>query len=313
VTDDNWVLELEVVALRQEAAGVLSLELADPLRRLLPAWEPGAHIDLHLPGMIRQYSLCGDPLDRHAYRVAVLRAPASRGGSRYIHERLRVGDHLEVGGPRNHFELVDAERYLLIAGGIGITPLLAMAAALAAGRRPWRLLYGGRTRQSMAFLGELGRYGSNVAVVPEDRHGILDLDAVLGVPSAGTAVYCCGPEGLLGAVERRCQPWPAGALHVERFSPRLAGDAAASRVFDLVLGRSGRRLTVPADQSALDVLEDAGVTLPSACREGVCGSCLTRVLAGTPEHRDSLTDPGDSAAVLPCVSRAVSDELVLDL
>ncbi|GAA3232950.1 PDR/VanB family oxidoreductase [Pseudonocardia petroleophila] len=310
--DDDGVLDLEVVSLRRESDCVLSVELADPLRRLLPAWEPGAHIDLGLPGHVRQYSLCGDPADRRRYRVAVLREPASSGGSRFVHERLRPGDRVEVAGPRNHFALVDARRHLLVAGGVGITPLLAMAGELAARGAEWRLVYGGRSRASMAFLGELARFGPAVEVVAEDEAGRPDLDALLGAPQDGTAVYCCGPEALLGAVEERCRVWPAGSLHVERFAAK-ARDDSDLRAFDVVLRRSGRRLEVGPLDSALDILDAAGIAIPNACRDGVCGSCVTRVLSGVPDHRDSLTEPGRTDVVLPCVSRAVGRELVLDL
>ncbi|QJY48232.1 PDR/VanB family oxidoreductase [Pseudonocardia broussonetiae] len=309
---DDGVLDLEVVGLRRESDGVLSVELADPQRRLLPRWEPGAHIDLGLPGHVRQYSLCGDPADRRRYRIAVLQEPRSAGGSRFVHERLRPGDVVEVAGPRNHFPLVDAPRHLLVAGGIGITPLLAMAAALHGRGADWRLVYGGRRRASMAFLGELARYGAAVDVVPEDERGRLDLDGLLGTPQEGTAVYCCGPEALLGAVEQRCLAWPAGSLHVERFAAK-ARDDTDLRAFDVVLRRSGMRLAVGPADSALDVLDAAGVVVPNACRDGVCGSCVTRVLSGVPEHRDSLTDPDRTDVLLPCVSRARGRELVLDL
>jgi ferredoxin-NADP reductase len=310
---EDWVLDLEVVAMARESTGVISVRLADPEGRRLPAWEPGAHIDLFLPEAVRQYSLCGEPGDRASYRVAVLREQESRGGSAYVHERLRVGDRLEVGGPRNHFGLVDADRYLLIAGGIGITPLLAMLVALHEQCRDWQLLYGGRTRRSMAFLDKLVPHGDRVSVWPQDELGLLDLDQALGRPQAGTAVYCCGPEGLLEAVEQRCQEWAPGALHLERFAPRPLDSSLESQPFDLVLARSGERLTVSAGQTALEALEDAGFPVPSACREGVCGSCQTRVLAGVPDHRDSLTDPASTDVVMPCISRARSDELVLDL
>jgi ferredoxin-NADP reductase len=307
------VLELEVTALRRESDSVLSVELADPLRRLLPEWGPGAHVDLGLPDHVRQYSLIGDPAQRRSYRIAVLREVTSAGGSRYVHDVLRPGDLVEIGGPRNHFPLVDADRYLLVAGGIGVTPLLPMVERLAREGRDWRLLYGGRSRRSMAFLPELARHGERVEVRPFDELGNLDLDAALGEPAPGVAVYCCGPEGLLAAVEKRCAAWPAGTLHVERFSARPRTDEADLRAFELVLGRSGRRLPVPADCSALDVLDAAGVALPNACRDGVCGSCLTKVLAGVPLHRDSLTEPDRTDVVLPCVSRARTAELVLDL
>lgn len=310
--DDTGVLDLRVIATRWESDRVLSVELADPEFRLLPEWEPGAHIDLGMPEHVRQYSLCGDPADRRRYRVAVLREEASTGGSTYVHEVLRPGDLVEVGGPRNHFTLVDAARYVFVAGGVGITPILPMVAEVARRGRPWRLAYGGRTRTSMAFVDALAGYGDAVDVHPEDTHGLLDLDALLDTPTDDTAVYCCGPSGLIAAVEARCAAWPASALHVERFTA-LPRDDSDLRPFDLVLARSGTRLAVPAEASALDVLEAHGLPVPSACRDGVCGSCLTTVLGGTPQHRDSILDRDSDDAVLLCVSRAEGSELVVDL
>ncbi|KAB2388760.1 PDR/VanB family oxidoreductase [Actinomadura montaniterrae] len=307
------VLKLETAALRRESDSVLSVELTDPERRLLPAWQPGAHIDLGLPGVVRQYSLVGDPAQRRCYRIAVLREPASSGGSRYVHEVLRPGELIEVGGPRNHFPLVDADRYILIAGGIGITPLLPMVRALEERGAEWRLLYGGRSRRSMAFLDELAAYGEKVDVRPFDEFGHLDLEAALREPADGTAVYCCGPEPLIAAAEHQCAAWPAGTLHVERFAARARDDAPEAMAFELVLGRSGRRVTVPADCSALDALEAAGIAVPNACRDGICGSCTTGVLSGVPLHLDSLTEPDTVDVMLPCVSRARTAELVLDL
>ncbi|WP_245669525.1 PDR/VanB family oxidoreductase [Nocardia speluncae] len=309
---DAGVLELEVTALRQESDCVLSVELADPVRRLLPAWEPGAHIDLGLPEHVRQYSLMGDPAARDHYRIAVLREPESAGGSSYVHAILRPGELVEVGGPRNNFPLVAADTYLMIAGGIGITPLLPMIRQLQAEGKPWQLLYGGRSRRSMAFLADL-LGDERVRIHPFDEDGHLDLDTALGTPAEGTAVYCCGPEGLIAAVEQRCESWPAGTLHVERFAARPRDDEADLKAFDLVLAKSGRRLTVPADSTALDVLDAAGIELPNACRDGVCGSCETRVVSGVPLHRDALAAPGCTDVIYPCVSRAQSAELVLDL
>ena len=309
---DAGVLELEVTALRQESDCVLSVELADPVRRLLPAWEPGAHIDLGLPDHVRQYSLMGDPAARDHYRIAVLREPESAGGSSYVHATLRPGELVEVGGPRNNFPLVAADTYLMIAGGIGITPLLPMIRRLQAEGKPWQLLYGGRSRRSMAFLADL-LGDERVRIHPFDEDGHLDLDTALGTPAEDTAVYCCGPEGLIAAVEQRCESWPAGALHVERFAARPRDDEADLKAFDLVLAKSGRRLTVPADSTALDALDAAGIELPNACRDGVCGSCETRVVSGVPLHRDALAAPGCTDVIYPCVSRAQSPELVLDL
>jgi ferredoxin-NADP reductase len=309
------VLELEVVELRLEAPGVLSVLLADPERRLLPVWSPGAHVDLGLPEHVRQYSLCGEVSDRRHYRIAVLREELSSGGSEYVHEVLRPGERVEVGGPRNHFPLVEAEEYLFVAGGIGITPLLPMIRSVSAAGRPWRLGYGGRSRVSMAFLGELAVHGERVSLWPADEVGLIDLEAVIGPPQDGVAVYCCGPEPLLAAMEAQCAQWPEGALHVERFKarPREDVDPADERPFDVVLERSGLRVVVPVDRTVLDVLGDAGIDVPNACRDGVCGSCEVKLLAGEPDHRDSVLPLGHATSIMLCVSRARSSELVLDL
>ena len=201
----------EKTTLARDVAG-LTLVSADGVE--LPPWSPGAHIDLHLPGgLVRQYSLCGDPAERSSWRVAILREPDGRGGSACVHDYLAAGDFVAAAGPRNNFPLVDAGAYLFIAGGIGITPILPM---LAAARAPWRLAYGGRSVSSMAFLRELACWGDRVTVWPQDEHGLLDLDALLADLSPGTAVYCCGPEPLLRAVADRC---PLAALHLERFRP----------------------------------------------------------------------------------------------
>ncbi|MFW3171604.1 PDR/VanB family oxidoreductase [Geodermatophilus sp. CPCC 206100] len=315
MNEPDGVVEAEVVALQQEAAGVLSVVLADPERRLLPAWTPGAHIDLGLPDQVRQYSLCGDPADRRSYRIAVLREDRSGGGSRYVHETLRPGELVEVGGPRNHFALAAADEYVFVAGGIGITPLLPMIAAAERAGRPWRLTYGGRQRRSMAFLDELSAYGDRVALEPADERGLIDLPAAVGPPRPGVAVYCCGPEPLLAAVTAHCADWPPGALHVERFQarPRDEVDPADERAFEVVLRRSGLRVPVPADRSVLDAVDGAGVPVANACRDGVCGSCETPVLGGVPDHRDSVLPADAAGSMLICVSRARTDELVLDL
>ncbi|MFG1687812.1 PDR/VanB family oxidoreductase [Nonomuraea sp. NPDC049269] len=315
---DEGVLDLRVEQLRRAADGVLSVTLADPEGGLLPAWEPGAHIDLEFPGLVRQYSLCGDPADRFTYRVAVLREPDSRGGSALVHDELRPGDLVEVGGPRNHFALVPAERYLFIAGGIGITPILPMIAAVEAAGTEWRLVYGGRRGATMAFLDELAAYGDKVQVVVEADDGPLDLAALLGTPQEGTAVYCCGPEGLLNAVERRCAGgWPEEALHLERFKAKVFDvDPAAERAFEVVCARSEITVPVPADRPIVDCLDEAGVAVPTACREGICGSCEVKILDGVAEHRDSLLSHAEQEAgrtLMVCVSRSRSDRLVLDL
>lgn len=298
------------------ADGVVLLTLRDPDDGPLPEWTPGAHIDVVVSdGVVRQYSLCGDPADTSAFQVAVLREPDGRGGSQHVHDVLVTGQLVEVSEPRNHFELVEAERYLFVAGGIGITPILPMVARAEAAGHDWQLVYGGRTRSSMAFRAEL-EHRPNVEIRPQDEHGPLDLDAVLGDPSPGTAVYCCGPESLLLAVEQRCSAWPPGSLHVERFSPKASPAEGPSDEFEVELARSGTVLRVPADRSVLDVVEDSGVSVLSSCREGTCGTCETVVLDGTPDHRDSVLTAAEQECgdvMMICVSRSRSTRLLLDL
>ncbi|GAA3839628.1 PDR/VanB family oxidoreductase [Streptomyces phyllanthi] len=307
--------EAELVVGRREFAadGVLTLTLRHPLGEELPAWEPGAHIDVLLgPDLERQYSLCGDPADRHSWRIGVLREPEGRGGSAYVHGELREGGKVRVRGPRNNFALEPAPRYRFVAGGIGITPILPMLRAAEAAGADWTLLYGGRTRESMAFTEELGAYGDRVTVAPQDEFGLLDLGSVLGDVPEGTLVYCCGPGPLLDAVEERC---PRGVLRVERFQPKEQETGPDSE-FEVVLERTGKTVTVPVGVSVLDTVRAAGVEVLYSCAEGTCGTCETDVLEGTPDHRDSvLTDEEREAGetMLICVSRCRGQRLVLDL
>ncbi|MFJ9538578.1 PDR/VanB family oxidoreductase [Streptomyces sp. NPDC101225] len=309
------VYETELVVGRRESAadGVLALTLRHPLGEDLPAWEPGAHVDVVLgPGLERQYSLCGDPADRSAWRIAVLREPDGRGGSAHVHARLGAGDTVRVRGPRNHFRLDPAARYRFVAGGIGITPILPMLAAAEAAGAEWTLMYGGRTRGSMAFTEELARYGERVALCPQDESGLLDLDRVLAGLPADTLVYCCGPGPLLDAVEERC---PAGRLRVERFTPKEQ-QGRPNAEFEVELAQSGRTVTVAADVSVLDAVRAAGVEVLFSCTEGTCGTCETDVLEGAPDHRDSvLTDAErrSGETMMICVSRCRGKRLVLDL
>jgi ferredoxin-NADP reductase len=307
-------VELMVKEMRVEADGVLSLALADPAGADLPPWEPGAHVDLKLGGILRQYSLCGSPSDRKRFRVGVLYAEPSRGGSAYVHEQLRPGEIIEVDGPRNHFELADAEELLFIAGGIGITPILTMIERAERAGRAWRLVYGGRSLSTMAFLDRLQAYGDKVTLVPADEQGLLDLDTLLGTPS-GAQVYACGPEPMLAAVEERCQAWPSGSLHLERFTAKEI-DRSNDGAFEVVLQNSGASVMVEADTSICDALETIDVWVPTACREGICGTCETRVIEGEVEHRDSILTADEQAAsktMMLCVSRCTSGRLVLDL
>jgi ferredoxin-NADP reductase len=298
------------------ADDVVALTLAAGDGSALPPWTPGAHVDLVLgDDLVRQYSLCGSPADRGTWRLGILRTSDSRGGSKAVHADLHDGAVIRVRGPRNHFPLVASPRYLFIAGGIGITPMLPMIAETEAAGAEWRLLYGGRKRASMAFLDELASYGDKVTLVPEDERGMLDLDTELGVPQEDTLVYACGPGGLLDAVEQRCATWPPGCLHLERFSAKAPGPVGNTE-FELVLQRSGLTLTVPADKSVFEVCKQAGVSVVGSCLEGVCGTCETEVVDGEVDHRDSALNEEEREAseyMMICVSRCRSARLTLDL
>jgi len=322
-TEPHREHELDLVLDKKEAVadGVVLLTLRRADGADLPRWEPGAHVDLVLSdGLTRQYSLCGDPAERSVMQVAVLREPAGRGGSAHVHDVLAEGATVHVRGPRNHFPLAGAGRYVFIAGGIGITPILPMVAAADAAGADWHLVYGGRTRSSMAFLDQLERrYPGKVDVRPMDEVGLLDLPAILAEPgsdAADVAVYCCGPEALLIAVEQECTRWPHGALHVERFAPKAGATDGPRDSFEVELAQSGTTLTVPADRSILEVVEESGLQVLSSCQEGTCGTCETGVLDGVPDHRDSVLTDDEHAAndtMMICVSRSCSARLVLDL
>ncbi|QIZ37766.1 PDR/VanB family oxidoreductase [Saccharopolyspora sp. ASAGF58] len=316
-TEHPAEITVTVAEIAKEADGIVSLRLVPSVDDKLPAWAPGAHIDVALgEDLERQYSLCGDPADLSSWRLGVLREPESRGGSAHVHERLAVGDRVVCRGPRNNFALVEAGAYLFIAGGIGITPILPMIAACKEAGKPWRLFYGGRQESSMAFRAELAPFGDRVTFWPQDTHGLLDLAAILGTPTDGTAIYCCGPGALLDAVEQACERWPAGALHLERFRPKEGVLDGANSPFEVELESSGLTLTVAADQTLAEAIEAAGVDIPTSCREGTCGTCETYVLEGEPEHRDSYLSAEEQASgevIMPCCSRSRSPRLVLDL
>jgi ferredoxin-NADP reductase len=311
------VATLRVIAKTFVAEDVVTLGLASPSGLRLRDWAPGAHIDLLLPnGMTRQYSLCGDRWDPFTYRVGVLREHVGGGGSAYVHDELEVGDPVGVGGPRNNFALVPSERYLFVAGGIGITPLLPMVRQADMLGADWRLLYGGRRRASMAFLDELAGYGDRVEIVPQDEFGLLDLPSFLGRPRQDVKIYSCGPAPLLAAMEAACVGWPRHTLRTERFVSDEPAAAVRRAPFDVELARTGVTVTVPPEMTVLEAVGTAGVDVLSSCRQGICGTCETTVLAGEPDHRDAVLEDHERQAgdcMFICVSRARSDRLVLDL
>ncbi|MGP3776186.1 PDR/VanB family oxidoreductase [Streptomyces sp. SDT5-1] len=311
-------LTVTVKETRAEAAGVRSFVLAAREGRSLPAWSPGAHIDVVLSrDLVRQYSLSSAPEDA-GWRIAVLREPDGRGGSAYLHDRVREGDTLLVSAPRNTFALdLDAPRPVFVAGGIGITPILPMVAAAERAGVDWRLLYLGRCADSMAFTAELAAYGDRVRLHRDDESGVADLAAELDAMGAADApVYACGPAGLLAAVQEYTAAHPASRLTLERFAAapdsQQRGD---DRPFTVETG-DGREIAVAAGRSIVDALADAGVRTLTSCREGVCGTCETAVLDGVPDHRDQLLSEEERAAgdvMMICVSRCRGDRLVLDV
>jgi ferredoxin-NADP reductase len=316
-------VDLEVRRRESSADGVVTLTLGDPSGADLPDWTPGAHIDLMMtPSLVRQYSLCGDTADRAEWRVGVLLDPDSRGGSQFVHDKLHEGSTVRVRGPRNHFPLVSSPRYHFIAGGIGITPMLPMIAVAEATGADWHLLYGGRQRSSMAFIEELERYGDRASICPRDaQNGTnfrTNLGSVLSDAHEDTLVYCCGPEGLLSAVEEACSHWPDGSLHIERFSAKALDEPSPDALdsFEVECQRSGLTLTVPQDKSIYDICEEAGVDVLGSCMEGVCGTCECDIIEGEADHRDSVLNDAEKAAndtIMICVSRSRSERLVLDL
>lgn len=316
----EFASDVVITARTDVADHVVALDLAKPDGASLPSWLPGAHIDLLLGnGLVRQYSLCGDPDEADVWRIGVLLDPRSRGGSRFVHDYLIAGCTVRVRGPRNHFPLIDSPSYLFIAGGIGITPMMPMIRAAQQSGSDWRLIYLGRSSSTMAFASELAAaYGDRVLLWPDDVHGIFDLGSALAQPLADTLVYCCGPEPLLAAVETHFAQWPPGSLHLERFAakPPTQPSADALDTFDVVCRRSGVTVEVPAESSILEALEDADIPIMSSCLEGVCGTCEASVVEGIPDHRDSMLTEAERTAgnvILTCVSRSRSQTLVLDL
>ncbi|TDU78536.1 PDR/VanB family oxidoreductase [Streptomyces sp. KS 21] len=303
----RWLPAL-IVSRTEPADGVMALTLESPE---FPPWTPGAHVDVRLPsGLIRQYSLCGDPADAGRYTIAIRLIEDGRGGSREAHAQLVEGAELAVRPPRNRFALEPSASYVFIAGGIGITPVLPMLRAAEAAGADWTLIYGGRSRSSMPFIAELAPYGPRVTITPQDEAGHPDLTP-LNATAPGTLIYCCGPDPLMKAVEAAAAP--GTPVHVERFTATAATAGACHR-FTVELHRSGRTIEVAADESTLTAVRRELPATPYSCEQGFCGTCQHRVLAGEVDHRDTLlTDREREDSMLLCVSRAKDDRLVLDL
>lgn len=315
-------LTVKVVRKAVEAEGIASFELARADGAPLPAFSAGSHIDVQVPGgLTRQYSLCNDSVERHRYRIAVLRDAASRGGSAAMHDAVNEGDVLHISEPKNHFPLQHAPRTLLLAGGIGVTPLLCMAHRLAAIGADFELHYCARSVQRTAFQREIA--ASNFADrvhfhfddgAPAQR---FDADQVLAAPPAGSRVYVCGPAGFIDHVvaAAKARGWPADHIHLEYFAA-APQDHTADGAFEVRLASSGQTWTVAAGRTVVEALREHGVEIMTSCEQGVCGTCLTRVLDGTPDHRDLYLTEEERAAndqFTPCCSRSRTPLLVLDL
>ncbi len=319
------LLSVRVARKWAETAQICGLELVDAYGAALPAFSAGAHIDVYPPsGPVRQYSLCNDPAETHRYEIGVLRDAASRGGSAALHDRVAEGQLLTISTPRNHFPLDEAASHsLLLAGGIGVTPLLCMAERLARLGASFELHHCVRNADSAAYRARRAAapYGQRTHLHCDDGAPAqrLQIDVLLARVPAGTHLYVCGPQGfmdaLLGAA-RRAQ-WPEERLHCEYFSAApVALPASGERSFEVQIASTGQVLQVPADRSVLHVLARAGIDIEVSCEQGVCGTCLTRVLDGTPDHRDMMLSKAERAAndqFLPCCSRSLSARLVLDL
>ncbi len=313
-------LELIVTKVACEAKTVAMLELQRRDGQLLPPFEPGAHLEVRLGNhLTRHYSLCGNPQDRTLYRLGVGQPANSRGGSRFIHESVRVGDVLRVSHPRNNFPLVEGSvSYCFVAGGIGITPILAMVYRCLERKRPFRLFYCARNRQRAAFYEELLSIAPDAVSFHFDNENdnrCFDAKQALADIPSGTHIYCCGPAPLMTAVEEAGKDRLSAEMHFEWFTPQQPV-ASEEKGFEVRIRSTGKTIEIPVGTSILDVLDQHGVLVPYSCREGLCGTCRTGVLSGIPEHRDSVLSAEERAqnnCMMLCVSRAASELLELDL
>ncbi|MDT3670987.1 MAG: PDR/VanB family oxidoreductase [Aromatoleum sp.] len=315
-------LKVRIARKSVEALDIISLELAPIDGEHLPAFSAGSHIDVEIrPGLVRQYSLCNDPTETHRYQIGVLRDPASRGGSVALHDELAEGQVITISAPRNHFPLVHAKRSLLLAGGIGVTPILCMAERLAQSEADFEMHYCARSQDRAAFVDRVRQSGfaEHVRMHYDDGEAgqKLDLPAVLDAAGADAHLYVCGPGGFIEFVTQTAQArgWEGDRIHFEYFAGQKV-DTSCDQAFDVKLASSGRIVNVPATKTVVGALRDAGVEVEVSCEQGICGTCLTRVLDGEPDHRDNFFTDEEKAAndqFLPCCSRAKSKLLVLDL
>jgi tetrachlorobenzoquinone reductase len=310
------LIDVRVTAIRYAAHDTNIYEFAPLDGKPLPPYEPGAHIDLHLPnGLIRQYSLIRPEPDPASYAVTVKRDPASRGGSRCVHDELRVGRTLKISTPRNNFALVEnASHVVLLAGGIGITPIWCMVQRLHKLGRSWKLYYACRSRADMAFLQPLEAMGhTHFHFDDENGDKVLDIKPIITEAPRESHLYCCGPTPMLKAFEAATADWPRAQIHVEYFTPKQEADKKGGFVVELA--RSGQEFVIPEGKSILQVLLDAGVDVDYSCELGICGACEQRVISGTPEHRDAILTEEEQASntkVMICCAGCKSDRLVLD-
>ncbi len=314
--DDKLILLVKSVT--YETPDVRTYELRRPDGGLLPPFTAGAHVDLHLKnGLIRSYSILSDQDDRTQYRIGVAKDRKSRGGSTHIHDTVQVGDLVEVGSPRNNFPLSEAEHdNILIAGGIGVTPLLSMARRLESLGRPWALYVANRSAAAAPFREELEEHRTAVRHHHDDQNdgALLDIERIVAEAPPGTHFYCCGPTPMLEAFTRAVAGVPEEYVHLEHFAP--VENLATEGGFAVQLAKSGRSVAVPEGKTILEALRDAGFAVPFSCQAGVCGSCETKVLAGIPDHRDLILTESERAAnksMMICCSGSKSETLVLDL
>ena len=311
------LIEVRLIAIRYAARDTSLFEFQSIDGRPLPVYEPGAHIDLHLPtGVLRNYSLTVAAPEPSVYTVGIKRDPASRGGSRFIHDELRVGTTLKIGGPRNNFRLrEDAASTVLIAGGIGITPIWCMVQKLNTLGHEWHLHYACRSREDMAFRQELERMPQAALHFDDESGGFLDVAAIVAAAPTDAHLYCCGPAPMLQAFETATKEWPSEQVHVEYFTAKELPPAKKGG-FTVELARSGVEYFIPEGETILNVLLDAGIDVDYSCELGICGACEQRVISGVPEHRDSILSEEEQAEnkrVMICCAGCKTERLVLDL